>query len=147
MSKRTLWKTLADKESAALGKLNERKKSIVSEKRRIEKRIKDIDEYIFEYTSGMNKEADCEPDLQKINGKMNMITHLANARKELEAIQRECQQVLGVLTGGIVRHQEELLKYRKVREKHEEHIACEEKSRENREMDALAIRNFISDMN
>ena len=40
MSERTVWKTLADKESATLGKLNERKKAVVSEKRRIENRIK-----------------------------------------------------------------------------------------------------------
>ena len=146
MSERTLWKTLADRESAALGKLNERKKSLVSEKTRIENRIKDIDEYIFEYTSGMKQESDSEHNLQKINGKMNMITQLANARKELEAIQRECQKALGVLTGGIMRHQEELLKYSKVREKQKEHVAYQEKSNENKEMDALALRNFISDL-
>ena len=146
MSERTLWKTLADRESAALGNLNERKKSLVSEKTRIENRIKDIDEYIFEYTSGMKHESDSEHNLQKINGKMNMITQLANARKELEAIQRECQKALGVLTGGIMRHQEELLKYSKVREKQKEHVAYQEKSSENKEMDELALRNFISDL-
>ena len=146
MSERTLWKTLADRESAALGKLNERKKSLVSEKTRIESRIKDIDEYIFEYTSGMKQESDSMHNLQKINSKMNMITQLANARKELEAIQRECQKALGVLTGGIMRHQEELLKYSKVREKQKEHVAYQEKSIENKEMDALALRNFISDL-
>ena len=94
MSGRTLWKTLADKESASLGKLNELKKAVVSEKRRIENRIKDIDDYILEYTSRMKQEADAEHNLQRLNGKMNMITQLANARKELEAIQRECQHAL-----------------------------------------------------
>ena len=108
MSERTLWKTLADKESATLGKLNERKKAVVSEKRRIENRKKDIDDYILEYTSRMKQEADSEHNLQRLNGKMNMITQLANARKELEAIQRECQHALDALTSGIVRHQEEL---------------------------------------
>ena len=146
MSERTLWKTLADRESAALGKLNERKKSLVSEKTRIENRIKDIDEYIFEYTSGMKQESGSEHSLQKINGKMNMITQLANARKELEAIQRECQQALDALTNGIVRHQEELLKYSKIRQKYKEHIAHKEKSNESKELDALAIQNFISEM-
>ena len=122
MSERTLWKTLADKESATLGKLNERKKTVVSEKRRIENRIKDIDDYIFEYTSRMKQEADAEHNLQRLNGKMNMITQLANARKELEAIQRECQHALDALTTGIVRHQEELLKYSKISEKYKEYI-------------------------
>ena len=146
MSERTLWKTLADKESATLGKLNERKKTVVSEKRRIERRLKDIDDYIFEYTSRMKQEADAEHNLQRLNGKMNMITQLANARKELEAIQRECQHALDALTTGIVRHQEELLKYSKISEKYKEYIVCKEKSNESKELDALAIQNFISDM-
>ena len=146
MSERTLWKTLADKESATLGKLNERKKAVVSEKRRIGKRIKDIDDYILEYTSRMKQEADAEHNLQRLNGKMNMITQLANARKELEVIQRECQQALDALTHGIVRHQEELLKYSMIREKYKEHVVYKEKSNESKELDALAIQNFISDM-
>ena len=146
MSERTLWKTLADKESATLGKLNERKKTVVSEKRRIERRLKDIDDYIFEYTSRMKQEADAEHNLQRLNGKMNMITQLANARKELEAIQRECQHALDALTSGIVRHQEELLKYSNIREKYKEHIVYKEKINESKELDALAIQNFISDM-
>ena len=146
MSKRTVWKTLADKESASLGKLNERKKAVVSEKRRIENRIKDIDDYILEYTSRMKQEVDTEHNLQRLNGKMNMITQLANARKELEVIQRECQQALDALTHGIVRHQEELLKYSKIREKYKEHVVYKEKSNESKELDALAIQNFISDM-
>ena len=105
-----------------------------------------IDKYIFEYTSGMKQESGSEHSLQKINGKMNMITQLANARKELEAIQRECQHALDALTTGIVRHQEELLKYSKIREKYKEHIALKEKSNESKELDALAIQNFISEM-
>ena len=46
----------------------------------------------------MKQEADAEHNLQRLNGKMNMITQLANARKELEAIQRECQLALDALT-------------------------------------------------
>ena len=50
------WEILAERETAALGKLSQRKRSLSLEKARLEKRIKDIDRYILEYTSGMKEE-------------------------------------------------------------------------------------------
>ena len=44
------------KETAALGKLSQRKRSLSLEKEHLEKRIKDIDKYILEYTSGLEEE-------------------------------------------------------------------------------------------
>ena len=77
------WKTLADREKAALRKLSERKKSLSLEKERLEARINDIDRYILEYTSGMKQDTGDKHSVQKINSKMNMVTQLASGRKEL----------------------------------------------------------------
>ena len=52
MKTTTAWEILAERETAALGKLSQRKRSLSLEKARLEKRIKDIDKYILEYTSG-----------------------------------------------------------------------------------------------
>ena len=103
MKQLNTWKTLADKEEAALNKLGERKKSLSAEKERLEKRINDIDRYILEYTTGMKQETGAEHSVQKINSKMNMVTQLASGRKELEKIYRECQLALEVVTSGIFR--------------------------------------------
>tara|TARA_B100001029_G_scaffold147256_1_gene128088 strand:+ start:908 stop:1351 length:444 start_codon:yes stop_codon:yes gene_type:complete len=140
------WKTLADREEAALNKLGERKKSLSAEKERLEKRINDIDRYILEYTTGMKQETGAEHSVQKINSKMNMVTQLASGRKELEKIYRECQLALEVVTSGIMRHQEKLLKFNKVRESQKKLIISKENAIENKELDSLALHNFISEL-
>tara|TARA_B100001029_G_scaffold160623_1_gene148792 strand:+ start:654 stop:1097 length:444 start_codon:yes stop_codon:yes gene_type:complete len=140
------WKTLADREKAALSKLSERKKSLSIEKERLEKRINDIDRYILEYTSGMKQETGVEHSVQKINSKMNMVTQLASGRKELEKIHRECQLALEVVTKGMIKHQEELLKFNKVSENQRKLIIKKEKYIENKEIDSLALHNFVSEM-
>ena len=110
MKNSTAWEILAERETAALGKLSQRKRSLSLEKARLEKRIKDIDKYILEYTSGIKEETEFEKSMQKINTNMKMVTQLATGRKELEKIHSECQLALEVVTSGIMRHQEELLK-------------------------------------
>ena len=70
------------------GQLSQRKRSLSLEKARLEKRIKDIDKYILEYTSGIKEETEFEKSMQKINTNMKMVTQLATGRKELENSQR-----------------------------------------------------------
>ena len=146
MKELNTWKTLADREKAAINKLSERKKSLSAEKERLEKRISDIDRYILDYTSGMKQETGVEHSVQKINSKMNMVTQLASGRKELEKIHRECQLALEVVTRGMMKHQEELLKFNKVRESQRKLIISREKVIENKELDSLALHNFVSDL-
>tara|TARA_Y100001970_G_scaffold293544_1_gene441098 strand:- start:2028 stop:2471 length:444 start_codon:yes stop_codon:yes gene_type:complete len=140
----TAWEILAEREAAALGKLSQRKRSLSIEKARLEKRINDIDEYILEYTSGLKEETELEHSLQKINSKMNMVTQLASGRKELEKIHKECELALELVTSGIMRHQEELLKFNKVRENKKIQLDLKEKMIENKELDELALNGFIS---
>ena len=73
-----------------------------------------------------------------------MVTQLATGRKELEKIHSECQLALEVVTSGIMRHQEELLKYNKVRENKRFQMELKEKTIENKELDSLALSGFIS---
>ena len=82
--------------------------------------------------------------MQKINTNMKMVTQLATGRKELEKIHSECQLALEVVTSGIMRHQEELLKYNKVRENKKFQMELKEKTIENKELDSLALSGFIS---
>ncbi len=144
MKNSTAWEILAEREAAALGKLSQRKRSLSIEKARLEKRINDIDEYILEYTSGLKEETELEHSLQKINSKMNMVTQLASGRKELEKIHKECELALELVTSGIMRHQEELLKFNKVRENKKIQLDLKEKMIENKELDELALNGFIS---
>ena len=82
--------------------------------------------------------------MQQINTNMKMVTQLATGRKELEKIHSECQLALEVVTSGIMRHQEELLKYNKVRENKRFQMELKEKTIENKELDSLALSGFIS---
>ena len=82
--------------------------------------------------------------MQKINTNMKMVTQLATGRKELEKIHSECQLALEVVTSGIMRHQEELLKYNKVGENKRFQMDLKEKAIENKELDSLALNGFIS---
>ena len=144
MKNSTAWEILAERETAALGKLSQRKRSLSLEKEHLEKRIKDIDKYILEYTSGMNEETGMDWSMQKINSNMRMVTQLASGRKELEKIYKECQLALQMVTSGIMKHQEELLKFNKVRANKKFQVDLKEKTIENKELDSLALSNFIS---
>ena len=144
MKNSTAWEILAERETAALGKLSQRKRSLSLEKEALEKRIKDIDRYILEYTSGMKEEAEMDWSMQKVNNNMRMVTQLASGRKELEKIHTECQLALKMVTSGIMKHQEELLKFNKVRANKKFQMDLEEKSIENKELDNIALTNFIS---
>jgi flagellar export protein FliJ len=146
MIENNVWKTLADKETAKLVELHENKESLYAVKKRLEGRIADIDRYIFEYTSGLKEEPDIEYDVKKINGRMNMITQLMNARSDLEVFNRECNESLGVVTSRLVGHQVELLKFNKVRERQQKQYIVSKNRRDDKELDALALHNFISGM-
>ena len=145
MKNSTAWEILAERETAALGRLSQRKRSLSLEKEHLEKRIKDIDRYILEYTSGMKGETELDWSMQKINSNMKMVTQLASGRKELEKIYKECQMALKMVTSGIMKHQEELLKFNKVRANKKFQMDLEEKSIENKELDSIALNSFISD--
>lgn len=141
-----IWKTLAGKETAKLVKLSESKEVLSSQKKQLIARIADIDQYIFEYTSRLQEESDLEFGVQKINGIMNMITQLMTARRDLEAFHRECSEALSAVTSKIIGHQVELLKFNKVRERHQKQVTSSEKMRDDKELDAIALHNFIAEI-
>jgi len=141
-----IWKTLAGKETAKLVKLSEGKEVLFSQKKRLIARIADIDQYIFEYTSRLQEESDFEYGVQKINGIMNMITQLISARRDLEVFDRECSEALTRVTSKIVAHQVELLKFNKVSERHQKQIVSNENMRDDKELDAIALHNFIAEI-
>ena len=141
-----IWKTLAGKETAKLVKLSESKEVLFLQKKRLIARIADIDQYIFEYTSRLQEESDFEYGVQKINGIMNMITQLISARRDLEVFDRECSEALSTITSKIVGHQVELLKFNKVSERHQKQIVSSENMRDEKELDAIALHNFIAEI-
>ena len=146
MSKKNIWKTLAEKETAALTKLFQNKEALSIERKRLDARIADIDSYVFEYTAGLKQESDIEFGVKKINDKMNMITQLMTARSDLEVFKKRCDEALGALAHKISSHRAELLKFNKVREhQHKEYILNLNKQ-EDKELDALALSNFKSAM-
>ena len=141
-----IWKTLAGKETAKLVRLSESKESLFSQKKRLIARIADIDRYIFEYTSKLQEESNFEYGVQKINGIMNMITQLIIARRDLEVFDRQCNEALSAVTSKIIGHQVELLKFNKVEERHQQQILSSEKMRDDKELDAIALHNFIAEI-
>ena len=141
-----IWKTLAGKETAKLVKLSESKEVLSSQKKQLIARIADIDQYIFEYTSRLQEESDLEFGVQKINGIMNMITQLISARRDLEVFDKQCNEALTSVTSKIVGHQVELLKFNKVSERHQKQIVSNENMRDHKELDAIALHNFIAEI-
>ena len=146
MSKKNIWKTLAEKETAALTKLFQNKEALSIERKRLDARISDIDSYVFEYTAGLKQESDIEFGVKKINDKMNMITQLMTARSDLEVFRKGCDEALGVLAHKISSHQAELLKFNKVRESQNKEYILSLNREEDKELDALALSNFTSAM-
>jgi len=144
--KNDVWKTLVDRENSVIAKLCEKKETLFLEKKRLEARISDIDKYVFEYTSGLQQESNVEYGLKKINDRMNMITQLMSARSDLEAFQAECNQALGAIATRIAVHQAELLKFNKVRDSQRKRDISSQNRREDKELDALALNNFIAEM-
>ena len=141
-----IWKSLAGKETAQLMRLSERKESLFLQKKKLISRIADIDQYILDYTSRLRDESDFEYGVQKINGIMKMITQLMSAKRDLEVFDLQCGEALRIVTNKIVGHQVELLKYNKVRERHQKQTFLNEKMRDDKELDAIALHNFIADM-
>ena len=146
MSKKNIWKTLADKETAALAKLCQNREALSMERKRLDARIADIDSYVFEYTAGLKQESDIEFGFKKINDKMNMITQLMTARGDLEVFKKGCDEALGALAHKISNHQAELLKFNKVRESQNKEYIVRLNKQEDKELDALALSNFMSAM-
>ena len=75
-----------------------------------------------------------------------MITQLISARRDLEVFDRECGEALSTITSKIVGHQVELLKFNKVSERHQKQIVSSENMRDDKELDAIALRNFIAEI-
>lgn len=146
MSKKNIWKTLADKETATLAKLCQNREALSMERKRLDARIADIDSYVFEYTAGLKQESDIEFGFKKINDKMNMITQLMTARGDLEVFKKGCDEALGALAHKISNHQAELLKFNKVRESQNKEYIASVNKQEDKELDALALSNFMSAM-
>ena len=146
MSKKNIWKTLAEKETAVLTKLFQNKEALSIERKRLDARIADIDSYVFEYTAGLKQESDVEFGLKKINDKMNMITQLMTDRSDLEVFRKGCDEALGALAHKISSHQAELLKFNKVRDSQDKEYILSLNREEDKELDALALSNFMSAM-
>jgi flagellar biosynthesis chaperone FliJ len=94
----------------------------------------------------LQEESDFEYGVQKINGIMNMITQLISARRDLEVFVSECSEALTTVTSKIVGHQVELLKFNKVSERHQKQIVSSENMRDDKELDAIALHNFIAEI-
>ena len=146
INKKDVWKTLADKESAALSRLCQNKEALSIERKRLDARIADIDSYVFEYTAGLKQESDIEFGVKKINDRMNMITQLMSARSDLEVFKKGCDEALNALAQKISAHQAELLKFNKVRESQYKEYILSQNKREDKELDALALSNYMSAM-
>ena len=72
INKKDVWKTQADKESAALSRLCQNKEALSTERKRLDARIADIDSYVFEYTAGLKQESDIEFGVKKINDRIRL---------------------------------------------------------------------------
>ena len=75
-----------------------------------------------------------------------MITQLMTARSDLEVFKKRCDEALGALAHKISNHQAELLKFNKVRESQNKEYIASLNKQEDKELDALALSNFMSAM-
>ena len=84
MDPASVWKTLADKETASLRVLGESKSKLVEEKSRLEARLVDVDNYIAEYSSKLQAQSEFEFGIKQVYDRMNMISQLLTAKRDLE---------------------------------------------------------------
>ena len=144
MDPASVWKTLADKETASLRVLGESKSKLVEEKSRLEARLVDVDNYIAEYSSKLQAQSEFEFGIKQVYDRMNMISQLLTAKRDLEGFERQCENAISAVTGKIVVHQNEILKYRKVSDSIERKIRMEDNIIESNKLDAIALRNYLA---
>ena len=75
----SIWQTLSNRESAVIGKLRTQQDALDMQKKKLAARIKDIDKYIFEYSTGIRDESEINFDIKKVQDKLKMISQLTDA--------------------------------------------------------------------
>lgn len=141
---RSVWTTLAEKEAAHLVKLNENKAQLHEEKSRLEARLSDIENYIHDYSRTLDSELNQEIGIKQLRDRSAMITQLQTAKKDLLGFHQQCGSAIAAITQRIVGHQSEILKYDKVNASIDARADKIVKSRENSELDAMAIRDYLA---
>ncbi len=144
MDPASVWKTLADKETASLRVLGESKSKLVEEKSRLEARLVDVDNYIAEYSSKLQAQSEFEFGIKQVYDRMNMISQLLTAKRDLEGFDQQCENAISAVTEKIVIHQNEILKYRKVSDSIKRKAESEEKTKENKNLDAIGLRSYLA---
>ena len=144
MNPASVWKTLADKETASLRVLGESKSKLIEEKSRLEARLVDVDNYIAEYSSKLQAQSEFDFGIKQVYDRMNMISQLLSAKRDLEGFDRQCENAISAVTEKIVVHQNEILKYRKVSDNIERKTELEEKSIENKDLDSIGLRSYLA---
>jgi flagellar export protein FliJ len=114
------------------------------QKKKLAARIKDIDKYIFEYSTGIRDESEINFDIKKVQDKLKMISQLTDARGQLTKFDAQCDLNLTQLSSQIVNHEVERMKFEKIRLQKKENAEKLEKRIEIKNLDELAIRNFLT---
>ena len=139
----TIWQTLSNKESAVIGKLRTQQDALDMQKKKLAARIRDIDQYIFEYSTGIRDESEINFDVQKVQDKLKMISQLTNARGQLVKFDAQCDLNLTQLSSQIVNHEVERMKFEKIRLQKKENIEKLERRTDSKNLDEIALRNFL----
>ena len=139
----TIWQTLSNKESAVIGKLRTQQDALDMQKKKLAARIRDIDQYIFEYSTGIRDESEINFDVQKVQDKLKMISQLTNASGQLIKFDAQCDLNLTQLSSQIVNHEVERMKFEKIRLQKKENIEKLERRTDSKNLDEIALRNFL----
>ena len=142
-----IWQTLSNKESALIGKLRTQQDVLDMQKKKLAARIKDIDQYIFEYSTGIRDESEINFDVQKVQDKLKMISQLTNARGQLKKFEAQCDLNLTQLSSQIVNHEVERMKFEKIRLQKKENFEKLERRIDSKNLDEIALRNFLTSDN
>ena len=142
-----IWQTLSNKESALIGKLRTQQDALDMKKKKLAARIKDIDQYIFEYSTGIRDESETNFDVQKVQDKLKMISQLTNARGQLVKFDAQCDLNLTQLSSQIVNHEVERMKFEKIRLQKKENFEKIERRIDSKNLDEIALRNFLTSDN
>ncbi|MDG2118823.1 MAG: flagellar FliJ family protein [Gammaproteobacteria bacterium] len=142
-----IWQTLSNKESALIGKLRTQQDALDMQKKKLAARIKDIDQYIFEYSTGIRDESEINFDVRKVQDKLKMISQLTNARGQLVKFDAQCDLNLTQLSSQIVNHEVERMKFEKIRLQKKEDFEKLERRIDSKNLDEIALRNFLTSDN
>ena len=142
-----IWQTLSNKESTQIGKLRTQQDALDMQKKKLAARIKDIDQYIFEYSTGIRDESEINFDVRKVQDKLKMISQLTNARGQLVKFDAQCDLNLTQLSSQIVNHEVERMKFEKIRLQKKENFERLERRIDSKNLDEIALRNFLTSDN